>query len=179
MRAVSGPTTPAGCGRQCDSPISSPTRPIVEAIWSRSWLTESRFPLAVTAWWSGASDPGHTTAAVPKECQIFLGRWGSWCTWADSEGNPVGHGGTRCWSSARHRPLGRDGPGDGTTSATSPTAPATYTIDIRSNGVAISGSPFTVRVGGSAEDADRLTVSFARGNLLPRPPCGELVDTLS
>ena len=96
----------------------------------------------------GASDPAHTTAVVPKDASIFFGPVGIVVHVADSEGNPVGHGGDLVQITVRDvGPLGVTDQGDGSYTATfNPPGPGTYTIDISLNGVAISGSPFTVRV---------------------------------
>jgi hypothetical protein len=95
----------------------------------------------------GASDPAHTTAVVPKDASFLL-PVGIVVHVADSEGNPVGHGGDQVLITVRDiGPLGVTDQGDGSYTATfNPPGPSTYTIDISLNGVAISGSPFDVRV---------------------------------
>ncbi len=95
----------------------------------------------------GASDPAHTTAAVPKDV-TFLSPVGVVVHVADSEGNPVGRGGDQVVIQVRDvGPLTVVDNGDGSYTATfNPPGPSTYTIDISLNGVAISGNPFKVRV---------------------------------
>jgi hypothetical protein len=95
----------------------------------------------------GASDPAHTTAVVPKDAS-FLSPVGIVVHVADSQGNPVGHGGDQVQITVRDiGPLSVADQGDGSYTATfNPPGPSTFTIDISLNGVAISGSPFTVRV---------------------------------
>jgi filamin/ABP280 repeat protein/Big-like domain-containing protein len=95
----------------------------------------------------GASDPAHTTAAVPKDA-TFLSPVGIVVHVADAEGNPVGHGGDQVQITVRNiGSLSVTDHGDGSYSASFfPPGPTTFTIDISLNGVAISGSPFSVRV---------------------------------
>jgi Bacterial Ig-like domain (group 1)/Filamin/ABP280 repeat len=95
----------------------------------------------------GASDPAHTTAVVPKDA-TFLFPVGIVVHVADAEGNPVGHGGDQVQITVRNvGSLSVVDQGDGSYTATfNPPGPSTYTIDISLNGVAISGSPFSVRV---------------------------------
>jgi adhesin/invasin len=95
----------------------------------------------------GASDPAHTTAVVPKDVTIFSAV-GIVVHVADSEGNPVGHGGDQVQVVVRDAgSLGVVDQGDGSYTATfNPPGLGTFTIDISLNGVAISGNPFDVRV---------------------------------
>ncbi|MFL5493851.1 MAG: Ig-like domain-containing protein [Gemmatimonadales bacterium] len=117
---------------------------LVQILVDGTALPGSPFTSVVVA---GAADPAHTTAVVPKD-DSFLAPVGIVVHVADSEGNPVGHGGDQVQITVRNvGPLGVVDQGDGSYTATfSPPGPSTYTMDISLNGVAISGSPFIVRV---------------------------------
>jgi hypothetical protein len=95
----------------------------------------------------GAPDPAHTTAEVPKEASFFS-TVNIVVHVADSEGNPVGHGGDQVVIQVRSRgALTVTDQGDGSyTASFHPPTPDTYTIDISLNGVLIADNPFSVRV---------------------------------
>jgi adhesin/invasin len=96
----------------------------------------------------GAPDPGRTTADVPD------GTFGQTLEFvvhvADSEGNPVGHGGDQVAVTVQGvtdgaRPV--QDAGDGTYHATwRPFVFGNFQVQITLNGVPIAGSPFTTRI---------------------------------
>jgi hypothetical protein len=117
---------------------------LVQILVDGTALAGSPFTSVVTP---GAGDPAHTTAAVPKDVS-FLSPVGIVVHVADSQGNPVGRGGDQVQIAVRDLgALSVVDQGDGSYTATfNPPGITTYTIDISLNGVAISGSPFKVRV---------------------------------
>jgi adhesin/invasin len=96
----------------------------------------------------GAPDPGRTTADVPD------GTFGQTLEFvvhvADSEGNPVGHGGDQVAVSIQGVTDGAlpvQDAGDGTYHATwRPFVFGNFQVQITLNGVPIAGSPFTTRI---------------------------------